>query len=127
MQFTLPVPPSANNLFFSVHGKGRAPTKQYWAWQHEADMEIMAQRRGQSKMPSPVQITITAPSTNGRSDLDNRIKAINDALVRMGVIEDDNDQHVKRIIVQVGAPPGKCLVSIEPVTHLPVPYEGKVS
>lgn len=125
MLFTLPVPPSTNNLFATGNGGSRFPTLKYWNWQHEADMEILAQRSGQPKIVGPVHISITVPFSGGKSDLDNRIKAVNDALVRMGIIEDDNDAVVAQITVRA-AQCAKCTVEVLPLTAA-IPLLGKVS
>lgn len=129
MRFTIPVPPSTNNLFFTVAGKRRS-TADYLRWQREADMMIMSQRAKQERVVPPVQVTITVPQSGRRkSDLDNRIKAGLDALVRCQIIPDDSDLIVKRVTAQVGVQL-ECTVDVEPFTAGPrvkaIPHGGRV-
>jgi Holliday junction resolvase RusA-like endonuclease len=112
MRFTIPVPPSTNNLFATVAGKRRS-TSEYMRWQREADMLIISQRPKQKRIAPPVQITITVPQSRQRRDLDNFIKAAQDSLVRCQIIPDDSDLIVKRVTAQVG-PVLECTVDIEP-------------
>lgn len=130
MRFTLPTPPSTNNLFATIAGKRRS-TSDYLRWQREVDLLIMSQRVKQERVAPPVQITITVPQ-NGRqrADLDNRIKAVQDALVRCQIIPDDSDLIVKRITAQVGVQL-ECTVDVEPYIAGPrveaIPHGGVVS
>lgn len=112
MRFTIPVPPSTNNLFATV-GSRRVATTKYLRWQREADMLIMSQRAKQERINPPVQITVTLPQSRQRRDLDNYLKGVQDALVRCHIIPDDSDLIVKRVTAQIGATL-ECEVSIEP-------------
>ena len=104
-RFTLPLPPSTNNLYVPRRdGKGRAKTSEYIRWQRLAAAEIGVQKfrhiEGVGVMPiqqihGPVAVLIEAGFSRKR-DLDN-IKPVLDLLVPatakrphgMGVIDDD--------------------------------------
>lgn len=109
-QYTIPVPPSANKLFAGVGRRFKSPP--YKRWIKITDTEIMAQRVGQPRFDGPVSIVIAVPFTRGKRDVDNHTKPIVDALVRMKIIPDDNDNHVKSITTQVGSDGDYCVVNI---------------
>lgn len=90
---TLPFPPSINNLFVNVEGKGRRPAKRYVSWQRVASTEIMVQRAqwDVKRISGPIEMTITLQRDRRRMDLDNSAKAIIDTLVKMDVIDDDRN------------------------------------
>jgi crossover junction endodeoxyribonuclease RusA len=83
----LPMPPSANNLWANVPGKGRVRTKQYRRWREDAGWSIRAARV--PKVAGRVAIRIHAGLPGRKRDLDNLVKPILDALTSFGVIEDD--------------------------------------
>lgn len=88
--FTIPMPPSVNGLFVAFQtptGQRRAKTKQYKAWITVAGWEIRIQRVQAVK--GAVEISIQLPQKGRRGDADNRIKAAQDLLVKLGIIEDD--------------------------------------
>lgn len=85
----LPFPVTTNNLYRNRRGRGgRAKTKRYQAWSTEAGWEIKRQRPGFVEGPFKLDITITRPDKR-RRDISNLIKALEDALVEFGVVEDD--------------------------------------
>lgn len=83
----LPLPPSANALFFNRTG-GRAKTKQYYEWLHDAGWALIQQKPG--RIAGAYQFIAGFERVNKRSDLSNRCKALEDLLVKHGVIEDDS-------------------------------------
>lgn len=85
--FTIPLPPSLNNIFFNKPHGGRGKTTEYKNWLDATAWEIKAQRPG--FIPGDVRISMIIERPNAASDLDNRIKASLDAIVKAGVIEDD--------------------------------------
>lgn len=97
-----PFPPSLNNLFVNVQGKGRRPAKRYASWQGVAGTEIMAQRVqwAVKRVSGPIEITITLQRDRRRMDLDNGAKAIIDTLVKMNIIDDD--KNVEKLTLQWG-------------------------
>ena len=81
----LPIPPSVNGLFLNAKGKGRVKTRAYSVWCTEVDWTL---KRSQRLPEGAYAVTAWIP-LNRKSDLDNRIKAILDALVRNKVVPDD--------------------------------------
>ncbi|MEK6591517.1 MAG: RusA family crossover junction endodeoxyribonuclease [Pseudomonadota bacterium] len=86
--FTLPMPPSANNMFINT-GRGRARSEAYNAWINEAGWELRRQRVPKLKGRVRVNIRLERPSV-GKADVDNRIKPVLDLLQTMGVLTDDS-------------------------------------
>jgi len=82
-RFSCPQPPSTNNLFRNVLGKGRVRTKAYKAWIEAAGWEIKIQR----VVPVSGRVRMLIEGVT-RIDLDN-IKAIPDLTKKLGYIEDD--------------------------------------
>jgi Holliday junction resolvase RusA-like endonuclease len=113
--FVLPFPPSVNNLFPSSWKPGgkqmRFPSKQYRKWKDVAFWEIKKQRWEQIKGPVSVSILLEEPDKRAR-DADNYQKAILDALVKMGVIEDD--RNVRAISAAWGGKGKKAHVTVRP-------------
>ena len=99
---TLPFPPSLNNLFVNVAGKGRRPSERYKSWQVVAQTESMVQRVRwpAQRISGPIEITITLQRDRRRMDLDNGAKAVIDTLVKMNVIDDD--RNVEKLTLQWG-------------------------
>lgn len=84
-------PPSVNGLFVNVPGKGRVKASGYARWRKAAAWAARAARQG----PRPLAGDLVAEIEIGltvrrRFDLDNRMKALFDALTAGGVIEDDS-------------------------------------
>ena len=89
VSLTLPFPPSTNNLFVNIKGKGRVKSARYSAWCTEAGWEARRQRAGRVEGPYALYITACRPDAR-RRDLDNIAKPVSDALKTAGVIEDDS-------------------------------------
>mgnify|MGYP000846166381 FL=1 len=87
--FTLPTPPSVNNLFSTV-GSRRVKSKTYAAWMQAARWQIAAQRP--RLMLGAVAVEIECQRPTKSSDLDNRTKAALDAL--KGLAWEDDRQVV---------------------------------
>jgi Holliday junction resolvase RusA-like endonuclease len=113
ISFDLPRPPSVNAMFRNVPKVGRVRASTYRSWFKEASEEMMLQRVGQTVPKPPVAVSIQLPDSKGKADLGNYEKAVCDCLVSMGVLPDDSDKYVKRITLQLGAPAGRCLVTVE--------------
>ena len=94
MKLTFPFPPTSNHLYRNVPGKGRVRTERYKTWARAAGNEILSQHRQPVSGPVALIITLAKPDKRKR-DLSNGIKAIEDLLVDMRLIDDDrNVQHL---------------------------------
>lgn len=102
------MPPSTNSLFANVPGKGRVKTGLYKAWITEAGYQV--NRQPKWAFVEDVALTITVGPRDKRADISNRIKAVEDLLVRHGVLEDDNQ--VVRVTAQWGDVRG-CQIDVE--------------
>lgn len=83
IMFSLPIPPSSNNLF---PGKARRfPSARYKAWKAEALPKVP-----QARIDGPyvMRISVDRPDNRGR-DLANLEKAIGDLIVEAQVVIDD--------------------------------------
>lgn len=86
--------PSVNSIFHN-RKKGRGKTLAYRNWRSSADQELRDQPSWH--VPGKVKIQLT---TGGGVDLDNRSKAILDALVGAGRIEDDSPKYVVELVTR---------------------------
>jgi Holliday junction resolvase RusA-like endonuclease len=84
---TLPAPPSANALFQNVKGKGRCRTKLYDDWIGHAGWKLREQEP--PHVLGHVVIIFGIERTSSFADIDNRLKAALDLLVKHQVIQDD--------------------------------------
>lgn len=89
----LPPPPSVNNLFLNVHGRGRVISPKYREWKAEAGWRLKQQKP--KKIKGPVVVDI-AHQDSGRIDGDNTLKPLFDLLVEHQVIEADTRPIVRR-------------------------------
>lgn len=111
MKFDIMRGPSVNEMYRNVAGVGRVKSSVYKTWAKTAMQEMMAQRKLPLPVP-PVCLTIRVPDTNGKGDISNRVKAVEDLLVRMHCLPDDNDKIIRKLVVEVGAPKGRCLIEL---------------
>jgi len=106
----LPFPPTVNNLFVNVPGRGRVPSQRYKDWREDANRLLLTQVP-LPRFLGPVSLKFTFGRPDARRrDLSNLIKAAEDMIVSAGVIEDDSKVH--RIVAEWGASSG-CTVTIE--------------
>lgn len=104
--FQIPIPPSVDSMYRNVPGRGRVKTAKYNEWSAQTALALALQKAG--PMTPPVAITVTIYGGKGfmpSSDVGNRFKAPEDALVAAGVITDDNVRIVQRVCA-VYVPPG---------------------
>lgn len=111
VKFVLPLPPSTNNLFINLPGRGRCISGEYQRWRDAADAAMRGMRMPKDGR-GPWFITITVED-KGRRDIDNFAKAVLDHLVRHAIIEDDSRKFVRKLTVQFGDITG-CEVEIMP-------------
>lgn len=88
ISYVLPYPPTVNGLFVEYAGK-RIKTRAYASWRVEAGWEIARQGKKSIAGPCAILLQCVAPD-NRKRDISNLIKAVEDLLVEMGVIEDDS-------------------------------------
>jgi crossover junction endodeoxyribonuclease RusA len=88
----LPIPPSVNNLYKNVPGKGRVRSKNYKRWQRAA-YPLIAQMKRPEVFPVSVLIVVSG-KVNMRRDVDNFAKAITDAMVNCGILPGDSLRYV---------------------------------
>jgi Holliday junction resolvase RusA-like endonuclease len=94
IQLYFDTPPTANNFFINVPGRGRAVSQRGKIWRATAGVQLQAQRP--KHMPGPVNVEVAVEDA-GRFDLDGILKPALDLLVGYGVIEDDNRRVVRDI------------------------------
>src|SRR5690606_33375108 len=112
IRYELPYPPSVNNLFANSKNGGRYAVESYKAWRKAAGEEIIAQRRQRIKGRFSLAIYVVRPDKRKR-DVANLIKAVEDLLVEMQVVEDDS--LAERVTIQwADAGSFECLVIIQP-------------
>jgi hypothetical protein len=95
----LPLPPSSNNMFFTLKTGGRAKSTVYKAWSHEADI-LLRQAFARAGRPewgkkTPMALEMRLGLTSRHRDQSNCLKAIEDAVCRLPVPDDRYfDRHV---------------------------------
>ena len=87
--FKLPTPPSTNHLFAQNKRGLRHASKKYAAWIDDAKRWLLTQKRPAEPITYHVAIDIQVPFIP-RADVSNRIKAIEDIMVKGGVLRDDS-------------------------------------
>lgn len=88
----LALPPSVNSIWRSTLGRNGKPrtyrAKTYAAWMHTAAWTVKEAVTKHGQFKGDVRLSVNFWPRKG--DLDNRLKAICDALVQGGAIEDDS-------------------------------------
>lgn len=87
VSFTMPTPPSVNQVFRNVRGRGRVKTSAYIDWRAYAVTSIRLQHV--RLVTGRVVVVFGVERASLTSDIDNRVKAMLDAMVEAGVIDDD--------------------------------------
>lgn len=106
MNISLPMPPSTNNLFATVNGR-RVVSRDYNMWRKTA-YELLRLFKGKPiEKPYGVHIRL---DLNHKSDIDNRVKPILDALVASETI--CGDQWVNTIRVDRDHSVNECQVEV---------------
>ena len=112
LDVTLPWPPSVNH-YWAARGKGRYIAPHARAWHREAWSILRAHR---CRYTGPVALYMFAyPPDRRRRDLDNLLKAVQDALVAARVIEDDYQVAELHVVRRPPEPPGRVRVVVEPI------------
>ena len=101
--YTLTIPPSVNHLY-RRRGRMTFRTKQYIDWLTENTMNIGA-TKPHTVYPCSVHLTIVGgKGWRSTRDLDNSLKACIDLMRTVGVLAEDNTQHVSQITVSYVEP-----------------------
>lgn len=106
------LPPSTNGLFFNVK-KGRVRSQQYETWLQEANIDYLRQRP--KSVTGPVNITMEFQEPKRKSDLDNRVKAPLDFLVKSKVIDADDNSTVRKLNLAWSDEVEGCRITIESI------------
>ena len=92
-EITLPLPPSVNALYRNRKkdgkGRGRIKTERYNTWLNAAGWELNQQKPPKVKGNYILWLYCERPDKR-RRDLGNLLKAMEDLLTDLGVIEDDS-------------------------------------
>ena len=96
----LDMPPSTNNLFFNVQGKGRVATKEYRDWKDRNSGFIKSQKP--SRVSGPVEIRIQVEDNFPRRDIDNPVKPCLDLIADRGmkIIDGDHANVVRKVTAE---------------------------
>jgi crossover junction endodeoxyribonuclease RusA len=85
------LPPSVNSLYRNVPGRGRVKTDKYKDWLLEAGLIVNTQLKSNERIEGPYGLRLRAYRPDKRRrDLSNLLKATEDLLVALGVVEDDS-------------------------------------
>lgn len=96
IEYTIPFPPSVNNLFLNSRGRGRVLSPAYRAWKDLAGWQL----KGQNPKPIGCRAFVQIDLDQRRNgDADNRAKAVMDLLVEHGVLAGDTKKHVRRVSI----------------------------
>ena len=109
IEIELPIPPSLNNAYANVAGRGRVPSKTHREWKEVAGWTVKAARLPQVK--EPYHFTIWLPDTL-RGDPSNYIKLAEDLMVSLMVIPDDRHALSARAAKSQRIPPKRCRIEI---------------
>jgi Holliday junction resolvase RusA-like endonuclease len=97
------MPPSTNNLFVNVRGKGRVKTDRYRTWLQAAGWDM--KKYHNHRWNEPVHLTIALGKMRANADISNRIKAIEDLLVTHQIIPGDSAAWVREINIYMAQEP----------------------
>jgi crossover junction endodeoxyribonuclease RusA len=90
-ELLIPYPPSVNHLFATKRGGGRVKTAAYRSWITEAGWMIQSQPDRLHRHTGKVSFTMLVRRPDSRRrDQSNLIKAVEDLLVRHGILIDDS-------------------------------------
>ena len=83
------LPPSANSIWRAVNGRV-LKSRDYRAWMQATALVLRSQARGgRIEGPYAMHVQLVAPDRR-RRDLDNRLKALSDAITAAGLVDDDS-------------------------------------
>ncbi len=113
----LPMPPSVNSIWRSkTNPRSGKPSfyldLKYKRWKLVAE-GVYWTMTGKTTFVGPVRVSVTLNEAKRRGDADNRLKAINDFLQRVGIVINDNQ--VVECAIKWGTAPKGCRVKVEAV------------
>ena len=112
IKIALPAPPTVNQLYRNVPGRGRARTGQYRRWRDHAGWIVQAEKCRPISGRYSCKIEV---HEDDRADIDGRVKALLDLFVWLGLTGDDRlcwSCHIDRL---PGVEPGFVNITIEEV------------
>ena len=86
LHIKLPLPPSVNALYKNAGKRGRVATPEYDAWRMHAG--LIAKKHHKDAIEGEYVLYLAVPKKM-RGDCSNRIKAVEDLLVNLGLTSDD--------------------------------------
>lgn len=111
-----PWPPTLNGAYANHVDRGRVKTENTKRWQATAARALAMQRWHPMKSSDRVKVAITLYPPNARPfDIDNRCKALLDALQRSKVVENDNQVDVLIVSRSEVKPGGMAVVTVEAI------------
>jgi len=116
ISLVLPYPPSVNQLYRNVAGRGRVKTDRYKTWLRAAGNELLATPPGdRAPIIGPYILNVLAGRPDKRRrDLDNLLKATSDLLVKHGLIDGDHLAVSVTVAWSEQVDPGRALVFVWP-------------
>jgi hypothetical protein len=120
--FTLPIPPSVNNLF-ATGGKKRLKTETYREWIADGLFAMASQGIIKNSAPKPCRVIVTIRGGKGFStarDLDNCLKPIGDLISNYGLVKKDNVTNIAGwkidYLGRLGLDPATCTVEVRSIS-----------
>lgn len=112
MKATLPWPPSVNH-YWAARGNSRYLAPRVRAWHKEAWAILKAAWRRKPMRGEVAVLLVLHPPDRRRRDLDNLLKAVLDALVHAGVLQDDSQVAELHAMRREARRPGSVCVRVE--------------
>jgi len=113
------VPPSLNNMYINVRGKGRVKSDRYRTWQQAVGWDI--KKYHNQRWSEPVFLTIAVGKIRKNADLSNLIKPLEDLLVTHSIIADDSSEHVRGVNIYLASVPFDgveiAITAADPIAH----------
>ena len=98
--YTIPWPPSTNSLWRAFRGRNIL-SKEARIW-FASGLESLTAQKARPILGRVEIVVVLHPPSKRQYDIDNRLKAVLDLLVKAGVIEDDGNRVLKKITVMEG-------------------------
>lgn len=111
-RLTLPIPPSVNQMYSNVLGRGRIATTALRNWKEAAGLRLKEQRP--QPVIGPYKFALYLPNKM-RGDIDGRLKAAIDLLVTHGVTPDD--RFAKSVLAErcEEVEAGQCVIVVDAI------------